>query len=159
MTKGSISGAGAGVSGKKARPASLKESYLKALRGFGKMVPFLCGVILLVGLIRTYLTKDIIAHVFTGAALRDTLIGDLLGSVSAGNPITSYIIGGELLKNGVSLYAAAAFIVAWVTVGVVQFPAEAGAFGARFAALRNLLSFALALLIALFAVSILIVVV
>ena len=33
----------------------------------------------------------------------DPLIGALAGSISFGVPVTSYIIGGELLEEGVSL--------------------------------------------------------
>nr|CBH37729.1 hypothetical protein BSM_12060 [uncultured archaeon] len=32
----------------------------------------------------------------------------------------SYIIGGELMKEGVSLFAITAFIVTWVTVSIVN---------------------------------------
>lgn len=56
---------------------------------------------------------------------RDTIIGSAIGSIAAGNPIMSYIIGGELMKEDVSLFAITTFIVTWVTVSIVQFPAEA----------------------------------
>jgi hypothetical protein len=49
----------------------------------------------------------------------------------------------------VSLFAVVAFIVAWVTVGVVQFPAEAAILGRRFAAARNLLAFMLAMVVSI----------
>lgn len=42
----------------------------------------------------------------------------------------------------------ATMIVSWVTVGVVQLPAEALLLGGRFAMLRNLLSFLFAIVIA-----------
>ena len=86
--------------------------------------------------------------------VQDTLIGTLIGSISAGNPITSYIIGGELLNKGVSLFAVTAFIVAWVTVGIIQYPAEADMLGKRFAILRNVFSFMLAILVAIVTVTI-----
>ena len=76
-------------------------------------------------------------------------MGSMIGSISTGNPITSYIIGGELLKEGVSLFAVTAFIAAWVTVGVIQLPAEAAILGKRFALTRNALSFIFAILVAL----------
>jgi uncharacterized membrane protein YraQ (UPF0718 family) len=123
-------------------------SFTKAFKSFGTALPILLGVILLVGLFRTFVSSQMIASVFTGALLRDTVIGTVIGSISAGNPITSYIIGGELLKEGVSLFAVTAFIVAWVTVGIVQFVAEAGILGKRFALSRNILSFILAILVA-----------
>ncbi len=123
-------------------------SFRKAFRVFGQMLPVLLGVILLLGLLPAFVSKKMISAVFTGRALQDTVVGAAIGSVAAGNPITSYIIGGELLKEGTSLFAVTAFIVAWVTVGVVQLPAEISVFGKRFAVIRNSLSFILAILVA-----------
>lgn len=113
---------------------------------------------MLLGLFNTMVPKKLISSVFTGDMLRDTFIGALAGSVLTGNPITSYIIGGELLADGVSLFAVTAFIVAWVTVGVVQYPAEAGILGKRFAAVRNLISFLLAILVSIATVTTLMVI-
>lgn len=122
-------------------------SLMNALKNFGSTLPLLLGVILLLGLFRTFISKQMIQSVFTGELLRDTLIGAVIGSISAGNPITSYIIGGELLKEGINLFAVTAFIVTWVTVGIVQFPAEAAILGKKFALARNVLSFILAILV------------
>jgi len=58
------------------------------------------------------------------------------------------VLGGELLDQGVSLVAVTALLVSWVTVGSIQLPAEIQTFGARFALLRNALSFLFAILIA-----------
>ena len=136
------------------RGKQLTTASLKALRSFGVMVPVLLGVILLLGLFKIFITADMIAAVFTGIGWYDILIGALLGSISAGNPITSYIVGGELLDSGVSLFAVTAFIVAWVTVGILQLPAEMNALGKRFALLRTILSFAFALLVSAITVGI-----
>ncbi len=114
----------------------------------------LLGIILLMGLFQTFISPKMIAAVFSGEMIRDTFIGTLIGSISAGNPITSYIIGGELLDKGVSLFAITAFIVAWVTVGIVQYPAEMDFLGKRFATLRNILSFMLAIFVAIATVTI-----
>ena len=124
-------------------------SFLKALKSFGAMLPVLLGVILLIGLFKTYITSELISTVFIGNLFQDTLIGSVLGSISAGNPITSYIIGGELLKEGVSLFAVTAFILTWVTVGIIQLPVEASVLGKRFAITRNILSFILAIVVAI----------
>jgi uncharacterized membrane protein YraQ (UPF0718 family) len=109
----------------------------------------LLAVILLMGLFQSFISPKMIAAVFRGEMVWDTFIGTLIGSISAGNPITSYIIGGELLDKGVSLFAITAFIVAWTTVGIVQYPAEMDFLGKRFATLRNILSFILAILVAI----------
>ena len=124
-------------------------SFYKALKNFGVMLPVLLGVILLIGLFKTYITSDLISSVFRGDLFQDTLLGSVIGSVSAGNPITSYIIGGELLKEGVSLFAVTAFIAAWVTVGIIQLPAEASILGKRFALTRNVFSFIFAILVSI----------
>ncbi|HHE54334.1 MAG TPA: hypothetical protein ENL21_01030 [Caldithrix abyssi] len=54
-----------------------------------------------------------------------------------------------MLKDGVSLYAVTAFLVTWVTIGVVQFPAEVAFLGKSFAVKRNFLSFVLSFLVAI----------
>jgi len=128
---------------------TITTSFYKALKSFGVMLPILLGVIFLIGLFKTHITPELISSVFRGNLFQDTLLGSIIGSVSAGNPITSYIIGGELIKEGVSLFAVTAFIVAWVTVGVIQLPAEASILGKRFALTRNVLSFIFAILVAI----------
>ncbi len=124
-------------------------TFYKTIRSFGMMLPMLFGIILLLGLFKVYVTPDMISSVFTDRPIHDTLLGALIGSISTGNPITSYIIGGELLDDGVSLFAVTSFILAWVTVGIVQLPAEAATLGKRFALTRNGLSFILAILVAI----------
>jgi len=128
-------------------------SFIKALKSFSTSLPMLFGVLLLVGLFQTFISSEMLAAVFNGEPFRDTLIGTLIGSISAGNPLTSYIIGGGLLEKGVSFFAVTAFLVAWVTVGLIQYPAEVEAFGKRFATLRNLLSFMLAVVVSLLTVA------
>ncbi len=128
---------------------SIKNSIRKALMSFGSSLPMIMGILLLIGLFRTYVTTEMISSVFTGNLFSDTFFGAGVGSIAAGSPITGYIIGGELLKENVSLFAVTAFMVAWVTVGVVQLPAEIKILGKRFAILRNLLSFVFSIFISL----------
>lgn len=134
---------------KKEERRNIFISVFKAFKSFGSAFPIFLGIILLVGLLRTYVSPQLISSIFRGKIFSDTLLGAVFGSVSAGNAVTSYIIGGELLKQGISLFAVTAFIVAWVTVGVIQFPAEAAILGKRFAASRNLLSFILSIGVAI----------
>ena len=130
----------------------LKKAALGLFNNLKMSVPILAGVLLLVGLINTAVPKDLFTKIFTGEWFLDPIIGAVFGGVAAGNPLTSYIIGGELLKNGVSLVAVVAFILTWVTVGVVQLPAESMMLGKQFALLRNGVSFVMAILIALLTV-------
>ncbi|MBN2318619.1 MAG: hypothetical protein JXR49_06065 [Acidobacteria bacterium] len=52
-------------------------------------------------------------------------------------PINSYVVADELLRNNVGFFAVTAFLVTWVTVGLVQIPAEASALGKKFALLTR----------------------
>lgn len=127
---------------------SWKKSVLKAGKGLLNMFPVILGVVLLIGLFKTFVTEEMIAVLFQGIVFIDGFIGSIIGSIFTGNAITSYIIGHELLIKNVSLFAVTAFIVSWVTVGVVQLPAEMAALGKRFSVLRNGISFLLSFVVA-----------
>ncbi len=133
----------------------LTKSIKKTAKQLYNMLPVLLGVILLVSLANTLIPKEAYAKVFSKNAIIDSVIGSALGSILAGNPITSYILGGEMLNQGVSLIAVTAFLVAWVTVGIVQFPAEAMILGKRFAIIRNASAFLLAIIVSIATVAIL----
>jgi len=135
--------------GREKKQKGFADAFYKAFKSFGVMLPVLLGIVLLLGLFKTYVSPQLISSVFNGELFQDTVLGSMIGSISAGNPITSYIIGGELLKEGVSLFAVTAFIAAWVTVGAIQLPAEAAILGKRFALIRNALSFIFAILVAI----------
>lgn len=76
------------------------------------------------------------------------ILGAAAGSVAAGHPLTSYVLAGELTAAGASLATVTALIVSWVTVGIVQLPAEAMTLGLRFAVRRNAINFVLAVMMA-----------
>jgi len=124
------------------------DAMLKAGKGIYSALPVLIGVVLLISLITTIISTETIGSLFTKNPFFDTLIGSIAGSIMAGNPITSYILGGELLASGVSLFAVTAFIVAWVTVGLIQLPAESILLGKRFAITRNITAFIFSFILA-----------
>ena len=141
----------------KSRSAIVDKSILihaarSAARQFVNLLPILIGVVLLIGLFNAFVSEAWLTSIFSGNVALDTLWGACFGSIFAGNPINSYVIGGELLKYDVSLFAVTAFIVTWVTVGLVQLPAEMAALGKRFAFLRNGLSFLLSIPLAILTV-------
>lgn len=127
----------------------LKHAAVRTFNSLKMSLPVLLGVLFLISLITSSLPKKYFQLVFTGNGIVDPILGAVIGSVSAGNPLTSYIIGGELLKQGISLLAVTAFIVGWVTVGVVQLPAESLMLGKKFAIVRNGVSFIMAVIIAI----------
>ena len=133
----------------------VKHAIIKAGKGLWNALPMILGTVLLISLISTIIPKSFYTSVFSKNIISDSFIGSLIGSISAGNPITSYIFGGEMLKQGVSLLAVTAFIVAWVTVGLIQLPAESAILGKKFAFLRNISAFILAIIVAIITILIL----
>src|SRR6056297_2891925 len=98
-----------------------QKSYkymLKTIKGFASILPIMLGVIFLIGLIKEFITFKSISMLFSNNLIIDALYGTFAGSILAGNALNSYVIGGELLDSGVSLFAITAFLVAWVTVGI-----------------------------------------
>ena len=132
---------------------NIKDAFNKSLKGFLSMLPMLLAILLLLGIFDVYITKDIMLSFFISNNFVDTITGTLLGGVLTGNPMISYILGGELTDAGVSLYAVTAFILSWVTIGLVQLPAEVEIFGLRFTFYRTLFTFITTILVSLCTVS------
>lgn len=115
---------------------------------FGRMIPNLLAIALLSGMIKEFIPLTRMSEWMGGGVLADGLVGGAVGSIAIGNPLVSYVLGGELLEQGVSLVAVTALLVSWVTVGSVQLPAEMQTFGPSFALVRNAVAFVFAVLIA-----------
>ena len=127
----------------------LKKGLSKALTTMKMIAPMLTAVVFLVGWVQTVITPERLRMFFTGDPVRDTAVGVAAGAVSVGQPFLSYILGGELLKEGISYYAVTAFIISWVTLGIIQLPMEWGIFGWRFTVVRNGLSLIFAVLVSI----------
>ncbi len=126
----------------------LNKSHKQSFKGIMNMLPVIFGILLLVSIITEVVPESFYKNLFNGNVWHDSFIGDILGSVFTGNPITGYILGKELLNQGVSLVAVTAFLVSWVTVGLFQLPAEAVVLGKRFAFFRNITAFVMAAVVA-----------
>jgi len=133
----------------------MKQAIFKALKGLWMALPMILGTILLISLISAIIPKSFYILVFSQNSFLNSLIGSLVGSISAGNPITSYIFGGEMLNQGIGLITVTAFLVSWVTVGLIQLPAESAILGRKFAIIRNITAFILSIFVAIITVLIL----
>jgi uncharacterized membrane protein YraQ (UPF0718 family) len=109
-----------------------------------RLLPIIISALLLLSLFNNLVPRSFYVALFKRSLLLDSIMGSLVGSISAGHPMTSYILGGEFLRNGVGISAVTAFLVAWVTVGIVQLPVEIMILGRRFAIARNLSAFVFA---------------
>lgn len=134
------------------RTRELVQAGRRASRSLAKAGPIILTVVLLVGVVRTYVRPAQLQALFGQSPAVDLGLGTAIGCLSTGNAITSYVVGGELLGHGISRLAVTAFLVAWVTVGIVQFPAEASILGRRFALVRLVSGVILAVCVAITAV-------
>ncbi len=132
----------------------VKEANRKSLKGLAEMIPMLTGVLLLISMFDVLVPKEAYIHLFSGNYITDPLIGALLGSVLAGNPVTSYILGKGFLIKGISLVAVTAFIAAWTTVGLLIYPIESSMLGKKFAIARNVSAFIISIIVAIITVAI-----
>ena len=69
------------------------------------------------------------------------LFAAIAGSLAAGHPLTSYVVAGELQATGVGTATITASVVSWVTIGIVQLPAEITSIGKRFSLCRAVFCF------------------
>lgn len=128
-------------------------SVRKTLSSFLNVLPIIVGMLLLTSLVVALFPEQLSTGWFGKNSMLDAWLGATIGGIAVGHPLVSYILGGELLHSGVSLFAVTALVVSWVTVGMVQLPAEALMLGKRFAIYRNLLCYLFAIVIALLTVS------
>ena len=127
---------------------TLSKAFKKALISFASTLPMIIAVIGLVGMMQVYVSPEMLSSLFGYGAISDTLAGTLTGAISMGQGMISYVVAEGLMEQGVSLYAVSAFILAWVTLGFVQLPAEASVFGMRFTVYRNILTLISTVLVA-----------
>lgn len=123
----------------------------KTIQNIKTALPIVLGVLMLINFINPIMAVHY-KNIFTGNYIIDPLIGVIVGTVSFGIPVISYVAGGEMLKDGVSLLAVIAFILSWSTVNFVMLPLETSNLGKRFALLRNSLNFVTSILIAILTV-------
>jgi uncharacterized membrane protein YraQ (UPF0718 family) len=128
----------------------LITSIMKSAKSLLVALPIIVAMLLLTSLFMTLISEQTMAAWFQQKEWIDVLVGASAGSIAAGPPMISYLLGGELLRGGVGLLAVTAFIVSWVTVGIVQLPMESLLLGKRFAIYRNLSCFVLAIVVSLF---------
>jgi len=112
-----------------------------------KLLPLLVAIFGLVGLFQEFLPSELVSRwLGESSELLALLIGSLAGAIAIGPPLAAYPLAGSLLAAGAWPPAIAAFILSWISVGIVTLPFEAQVFGSRFALLRNVLGFLAAML-------------
>ncbi len=121
-----------------------------ALRLFLRLLPFFVLVLLLIGLLFTFLPPEKLSSMIgEQSGFSGVLLTALLGAVLHIPALISFPLAASTLEMGASVTAVAAFITTLTMIGVVTLPLEIRELGRQRALLRNSLSFIGALLISL----------
>ncbi len=130
-----------------ARDRQKIATSLKVARtNLARMLPLLLAIFGLIGLFQEFAPPDLVSRYLSASSgALALLISTLAGSVSIGPPLAAYPIAETLLASGAWPPTIAAFILSWITVGVITLPFEATVFSWRFALMRNGISFVMAM--------------
>lgn len=123
------------------------QSIKIARQSLLKLLPLLLAIFGLVGLFQEFLPPQLVSKwLGESSGLLSLLIGTSAGAIAIGPPLAAYPLAGSLIEAGAWPPAIAAFILSWISVGIITLPFEAQTFGSRFALLRNGISFITAML-------------
>lgn len=130
------------------------EKTLKALKmglmGFVKIIPTVLSIIILIGLLLTFVPRELISKLIgEHSGPLGVMISALLGSVLHIPSIIAFPLSASLIEGGASVAAVAAFITTLTMIGFVTLPIEIKEMGKKFALLRNSFSFVVAIIIAI----------
>ncbi|HAE42660.1 MAG TPA: permease [Clostridiales bacterium] len=134
--------------------AKSKEKTFEAMkksRGMmGNMLGEIIAIIFLIGLVLTFIPPESIKSVLGSEnTFISSIIAAIAGSITLIPAFVAFPLVGSFVNVGASIIPAVAFLTTLTMVGVVTFPLEKKEFGFKFALVRNLLSFAAALVIAM----------
>lgn len=126
------------------------ESFGKAKNMASGMMGQILGVLLLIGLIVTFIPPQSIKQWLGGEnEIVSSVLSALVGSITLIPAFVAFPLAGSLVESGASIVPVAAFITTLTMVGIVTYPLEKDAFGKKFAVTRNVLSFLFAIIISL----------
>lgn len=124
---------------------------MKMAKGMMKnMVGQIIGILLLIGLILTFIPPEVIKSTLGESnTFISTIVSALAGSITLIPAFVAFPLVGSLVDAGASIIPAVAFLTTLTMVGLVTFPLEKREFGLKFAIIRNIFSFVFAIMIAL----------
>lgn len=127
-----------------------KQGVKKGYIAFTKILPLLIPLFLIVGIILTFVTPEMIKNLLgEDSGWLGVLIGSLIGSVAFMPPFVTFPLGADLIESGAGFPQVAAFVTTLMGVGVVYLQAEIKIFGVRSTVRRNVLALIAAIIVAI----------
>ncbi|GAA0182870.1 hypothetical protein SH2C18_51610 [Clostridium sediminicola] len=131
-------------------PKKTKLGLKKGWMSFKKILPILVPLFMIVGVLLTIITPEIIKTVLgEDSGFIGIILGVLIGAVTFMPPFVAYPLGAELITQGAGYAQIAGFISSVMAVGFVYIPTEIKFFGKKSTFLRNVLGFTASLIVAI----------
>ena len=131
-----------------------KEKTIKAVKmaykKLAKISPAFLGLIIVISFILYIVPEEVISK-FLGNDNKfiSVLLASFIGSITLLPGPIAYPLGGVLLNEGVPYMVVSAFTTTLMMVGVLTVPIEKEYFGTKITVVRNIISFLIALAVAL----------
>ncbi len=127
-----------------------RQSLKIALMSFINMLPMLLIIVIIIGLILGFLSPESISNIVGAqSGFLGVIFTGLFGALMQIPALMAFPLSDSLLEKGASITIVATFITTLTMVGMVTLPLEIKELGKRFAILRNVFSFIIAIIIAL----------
>ena len=118
-----------------------KAALKKAWKSFENILPSILSILLLIGIILTFLDAQTISALLgTGSGITGMIIAAVVGSITLVPGFVALPIAASLLAAGAGYLQIALFISTLMMVGVATLPLEIKYFSKKVAIKRNLLS-------------------
>jgi uncharacterized membrane protein YraQ (UPF0718 family) len=131
-----------------------KEKTLRAVKiAFKKLVkilPAFLTMLILVSIVLFFVPDKIISnYIGNNDKFMGVILASLFGSITLMPGFIAFPLCGILLKKGVGYMVLSAFSTTLMMVGILTYPVEIEYFGVKVTIIRNVISFFIALIVAL----------
>ncbi len=127
-----------------------KKSLKIAMMSFIKMLPMLIIIIIIIGLTLGFLPAKTISNILgSKTGVLGIIFTGIFGAILQIPALMAFPLSASLLEKGASITVIATFIMTLTMVGILTLPLEIKELGKKFAILRNIFSFIIAIIIAL----------
>lgn len=127
-----------------------KKAIKIAYKKFKKILPIFITMLIVISILLTLLPKEVIATLLDNDNKAISVgLASVIGSITLMPGFIVYPLCGVLLKEGVSYIVLSAFTTTLMMVGIITIPLEATYFGKKVTIIRNLISFAIAIIVAI----------
>ena len=117
---------------------------------FIKIFPTFIAMLILVSIILFLFPDEVISSYLNNSSkFISVLLASFIGSITLMPGFVAFPLCGILLTKGVSYMVLSAFTTTLMMVGVITFPIEKEYFGVKVTIIRNIISFFIALIIAI----------